>query len=358
MIDHGQVGSRGMVGLQRPIGRIAAVLGVLWVLGTGWGAGPGLQAPTPQTPTATPGPQEPLVPLPLTVAVDPSRVALGARLFQDVRLSGPNTMACTTCHQLARGGDDGQPRSPGVDGTLLPRNTPTVFNVAFDFALNWDGSLPTLEAQAERALLNPAVMQTTWPELLAKLQADPDYLGAFTAAYPDGLTPANVVDALASYERSLITPNARFDRYLRGEHRALSAEEQRGYQLFKGYGCVACHQGVNIGGNLFQKFGIFPDRHGPFRPNADADPGRFSITGLARDRGVFRVPSLRNVAVTAPYFHDGHAATLAEAVDTMASVQLGRTLTDEEIDLIVQFLHTLTGDYQGKSLADTAGEAR
>jgi cytochrome c peroxidase len=207
-------------------------------------------------------------------------------------------------------------------------------------------------------LLNPAVMRTTWLELLAKLRSDPDYAASFKAGYPDGLTPASVLDALATYERSLITPNARFDQYLRGDRQALSAEEQRGYQLFTSYGCVACHNGLNVGGNLFQKFGIFPDMVGLARPDAEADPGRFRVTGVVRDRGVFRVPSLRNVALTAPYFHDGRAPTLEDAVDTMARVQLGRTLTREEIDLIVQFLHTLTGDYQGQSLADTVGEGQ
>jgi cytochrome c peroxidase len=159
------------------------------------------------------------------------------------------------------------------------------------------------------------------------------------------------LDALVTYERSLITPNARFDRYLRGDREALTAEEQRGYQLFKAYGCIACHQGVNVGGNLFQKFGIFQDPVAPRRPGAAADLGRFLVTGAARDREVFRVPSLRNVALTAPYFHDGRAPTLEHAVITMARVQLGRTLTGEESGVIVQFLHSLTGEYQGRSLA-------
>jgi cytochrome c peroxidase len=358
MVNYGRARSRGLSGLQRPIGRIVAVLGILWGLGTGWSAWSGLQSSAAQTTAVPPELQEPLQPLPLTVVVDPNRAALGARLFQDVRLSGPNTIACTTCHQLARGGDDGQPQPRGADGSLLPRNAPTVFNVAFNFVFHWDGAFPTLEAQAEQVLLNPSTMRTSWPEVLAKLQADRDYVVAFGAAYPDGLTSANVLDALATYERSLITPNAPFDRYLRGEHQALTVREQRGYQLFKAYGCVACHHGVNVGGNLFQKFGIFPAMLGAFRPDAEADTGRFSVTGVARDRGVFRVPGLRNVALTAPYFHDGSAPTLEEAVDIMARGQLGRKLNREEIDVIVQFLRTLTGDFQGQPLADTLGEAR
>ena len=214
-----------------------------------------------------------------------------------------------------------------ANDTPIPRNTPTVFNVVFNFAYHWDGAVPTLEAQAERVLLNPAVMRTTWPEVLGKLRADPNYSATFKAAYPNGLTPANILGALATYERSLITPNARLDQYLRGQEQALSTEEQRGYQLFKAYGCIACHQGVNTGGNLFQKCGVFPDMVGPVRPGAADDPGCFRVTGLPRDRGVFRVPSLRNIALTAPYFHDGRARTLEDAVETMAGCSWdGRSL--------------------------------
>jgi cytochrome c peroxidase len=290
------------------------------------------------------------------MALDPARVALGERLFRDVQLSGDNTMACATCHQLAQGGDDGVPQARTAEGLRAPRNTPTIFNVAFNFAYHWDGAAPALEKQAERVLLAPTVMGTTWPELLAKLRADPAYVSAFKTAYARDLSPAQVLDALATYERSLITPNARFDRYLRGQRQALSADEQQGYQLFTSYGCVACHQGMNVGGNLFQAFGVFQSPPIPAPVGVAADPGRFLVTGSARDRGVFRVPSLRNVAVTAPYFHDGRAPTLESAVDTMAKVQLGRTLTRQEIGFIVQFLHTLTGDYRGQSLAAPAGE--
>ncbi len=352
MRHHRPIHSHPMIGPRRSLWRFVTVLSALWVLGTGWGAGP-----TFDTGAAPPAMQEP-VPLPLTLTADPTRVTLGARMFQDVRLSGQNRMACAMCHQLTRGGADGQPHSLSADGTPLSRNTPTIFNVAFNFSYNWDGAAATLEAQAEQVLLNPAVMHTTWPELLAKLRRDPGYAATFKAAYPDGLTPANVLDALATYERSLITPDARFDRYLRGQEQALTAEEEQGYQLFKTYGCVACHHGLNVGGNLFQKFGIFPDMVGLIRPGVEGDPGRFRVTGVDRDRGVFRVPSLRNVALTAPYFHDGSATTLEDAVDTMGRVQLGRTLTHEEIRLIVQFLRTLTGDYRGRSLTDSAEESQ
>jgi cytochrome c peroxidase len=235
-------------------------------------------------------------------------------------------------------------------GIRHPRNTPTIFNVAFNAAYNWDGGVRTLEAHAERVLLSPVEMHTTWPALLAKLQMDPDYRAAFTALYPGPLTSAHVLDALATYERSLVTPNSRFDHYLRGHPEALSPVERRGYHIFKAYGCVACHQGINVGGSMFQKFGIFQEVPAPDDPTTPVDLGRFLLTQVPRDREVFRVPSLRNVALTAPYFHDGRAPTLQSAVAIMARVQLGRTLSQEDIDAIVQFLHTLTGEYQGRSL--------
>ncbi|HRD65631.1 MAG TPA: cytochrome c peroxidase [Candidatus Competibacter sp.] len=301
--------------------------------------------------------EEPIAPLPLASSENPAKVALGERLFGDVRLSRDRSMSCATCHRFDRGGADGLPVAKRADGTLLAHNTPTIFNAGFNYFYNWDGSTETLEAHAERLMLNPDVMDADWPELLGRLRADPSYDAGFKAAYPSGLNKISVLDAIAAYERSLVTPNSRFDQYLRGQRDALTEAERHGYQLFKSYGCVACHQGMNIGGNMFQRFGIFPY----FRPPADAnksggrvDFGRFQVTRIERDRHVFRVPSLRNVALTAPYFHDGQAATLESAVDTMAQVQLGKTLTPEEIGLIVHFLHTLTGEYRGQPLVTPA----
>lgn len=285
---------------------------------------------------------EPITPIVMDARLDPRRVELGGRLFGDARLSGNGDRACTSCHPLDRAGMDGRPRGIAIDGQARLRNTPTVFNAALNDAFNWDGASATLEEHARRLLANPNVMNAQWSVLLSRLRADRHYASNFPALYPDGITEANVVDALVSFERSLITPNARLDRYLRGETNALDAEELRGYQRFKAYGCVACHQGMNVGGNLFQRFGIFQ------RPDGDrtqTDPGRFNVTQIERDRGVFRVPSLRNVALTAPYFHDGSAATLDVAVERMARYQLGRKLPSDEVHAIVRFLHTLTGEY-------------
>src|SRR5262245_57090445 len=177
--------------------------------------------------------QEPIMPIPLSLALDPQRVALGERLFHDVRLSRDNTRACTMCHPLQRGGMDGQSHASAANGIAFLRNTPTIFNVGLNAAFNWDGIANTLEALAEIDLLHPSRMNTTWPALLAKLQADADYATGFNTAYVRGLTPANVLDALASFERSLLTPNARFDRYLRGERHAVTADEQQGDGVYR-----------------------------------------------------------------------------------------------------------------------------
>lgn len=288
------------------------------------------------------------MPMPTLVAEDSRHLQLGERLFHDPHLSHDNQQSCATCHPLARGGMDGRPWAQALGGQSRLRNTPTIFNVGLNFWFNWDGGTHTLEAHADQLLRNPAVMNTTWPELHDKLVRDPSYVSAFRAAFEDGLTWQNVIAALVSFERSLTTPHSRFDAYLRGERQALSADEQHGYRLFKSYGCIACHQGVNIGGNMFAKLGVFRPPDGPSTEAVDS--GRYTVTHRSQDLQVFRVPSLRNVALTAPYFHDGRAPTLAIAVDTMARIQLGKTLTPEEIDLIVQFLHTLTGKYGGASV--------
>ena len=338
------------------VGGLAVVLCLVGIWESGWQGKQVLEPPAASAAGVLPESQEPIVPLPLHVPADPARVALGERLFHDVRLSGGNAIACVTCHRLEHGGTDGLPRAMTVTGTLHPRNTPTIFNVAFNAAYNWDGGVRTLEAHAERVLLSQTLMHTTWPVLLARLRTEPDYRAAFTTLYPGRLAPAHVLDALATYMRSLVTPNSRFDRYLRNHTEALSPEERRGYAIFKAYGCVACHQGVNVGGSMFQKFGIFQEAPAPHDPTRPVDLGRFLLTQVTRDREVFRVPSLRNVAVTAPYFHDGRTATLEVAVAIMARVQLGRTLSPEDSHAIVQFLHTLTGEYQGRSLTTIPGK--
>ena len=241
-------------------------------------------------------------------------------------------------------------RSVGVKGAEGFINTPTVFNSGFNFRQFWDGRAETLEDQVDGPIHSSHELGSNWPEIVAKLAAAPDYVAPFKALYPDGIQPQNIRDAIATFERSLYTPNSRFDRFLRGETEILTEAEKSGYHLFKSYGCVRCHQGVNVGGNMFQTFGVMGNYFADRGTVTRADLARFNVTGDQRDQHVFKVPSLRNVALTAPYFHDGSAARLEDAVSVMGAYQLGRRLEAREVDLIVQFLRTLTGTYRGAPL--------
>jgi cytochrome c peroxidase len=288
--------------------------------------------------------KEPIQPIPLAIDLDRNKVLLGKQLFEDVRLSGNNGIACVSCHQFDRGGADGRSHSIGANRTVGEVNTPTVFNVGFNFWLNWNGEFDNLTDQLNALLLNLDRMGVEWSTLIPKLQEIPEYVRSFTKIYPDGLTKANLQDAIVTYEQSLYTPNSRFDRFLRGDKQILTPAEYTGYQLFQAYGCISCHQGVNVGGNMFQRFGVLGDYFADRGNITSEDLGRFNVTQDPADRFVFRVPSLRNVALTAPYFHDGTAKTLPEAIAVMAKYQLGRSLSQNQIDLIAQFLSTLTGE--------------
>ena len=286
---------------------------------------------------------QPIAPLPTSIAVDPARAALGRQLFGDTRLSVNDKVLCRSCHDVTKNGADSGVHSTGFGGGLTAVNTPTVFNAAFNFRQFWDGRATSLEAQIETVVQNPIEMGSKWKDVVARIAADPKYQRDFDTAYPDGVTQANIENALASYERTLITPDSRFDRYLRGDAHAMTALELTGYEKFKQYGCIACHQGRNIGGNMFQKFGVMGDYFAERGHGTKADLGRYLVTGMEDDRHVFKVPSLRNVALTAPYFHDGSAATLDVAVDVMFRYQLGRIASEEDHAAIVAFLKTLTG---------------
>jgi cytochrome c peroxidase len=304
-------------------------------------------APAP-LPALAGAPGEPIQPVPLSLRQDPAQAALGRRLFSDTRLSVNGKVSCASCHDLARGGADSRGVSLGLDGKPAALNAPTVLNAALNFKQFWNGRADTLEAQIGLVVENPAEMGSRWPDVVRKVQQDADYRSGFAAAYKDGVTRANIEHALASFERTLITPNSRFDRYLRGEHGALSAAEKAGYARFKQYGCVSCHQGVNVGGNMFQKFGVMEEYSGRRGAASRQDSGRYALTGSEEDRHVFKVPSLRNVARTAPYFHDGSAATLEQAIDIMFKYQLGRPGSAEDKALIAQFLATLNAQPAGQ----------
>ncbi len=290
---------------------------------------------------------EPIQPLPPPPALDRRKLVLGERLFHDPRLSHDQSVSCASCHNLKLGGADGKPRSVRPGGRATPVNTPSIFNVALNSRLFWDGRAGALEEHIQGPMEDT---DTDWPAVLQRLRQDASYVSAFSAAYADGLTVESIQDALVTFERSLVTPNGRFDRYLRGDRNAITAEEQEGYRLFKAYGCAACHQGANAGGNMYQKVGVMGDYFDKRRDLTPADLGRLNVTGLERDRHMFRVPGLRNVALTAPYLHDGRIKTLEDAVKGMSKFMLGRPMEPREVKLIVRFLHTLNGEYNGQPL--------
>ncbi len=302
------------------------------------------------TPVETTTVREPIQPIPVAIALNQNKVALGKQWFQDVRFSKDNRVSCLSCHNFSMGGADRKAYSTGVNGAVGIVNTPSVFNAAFNFRLNWDGKFDNLSSHLDGLMQNPLALGSRWDEVVNKLRQSTQYKQAFAGIYPNGLTQDNIKDALIAYEQSLYTPNSRFDQFLRGNKQALTAAEQKGYQMFKTYGCVSCHQGMNVGGNMFQKFGVIGDYFANRGNITPADFGRYNVTKDEADRYVFRVPSLRNVGVTPPYFHDGSAKTLEDAIAVMAKYQLGRPLAKAQINLIAKFLDSLTGEYQGKSL--------
>lgn len=293
---------------------------------------------------------EPVAPIPQKVDLDPEKVALGNRLFHDTRLSGDNSISCASCHALDKGGTDQSRVSTGILGQQGGINAPTVYNAAYNFVQFWDGRAGNLREQAPGPVQNPIEMGATWPQVIAKLKQDPDYVRAFRKHYPkEGMTGDTIADAIVIFEESLITPDARFDRYLRGERDALGTEEVAGYRLFKTH-CASCHAGTNLGGLSFEKMGwrrpYFVDKE---KVHTD-DFGRFNVTQMEADRHYFKVPTLRNVEVTYPYFHNGSVDDLREAVEVMVRHQTDAKLNDREIDQITAFLRTLTGQYQGQPL--------
>lgn len=287
---------------------------------------------------------EPIQPIPKALPVDAQKVALGFRLYHDPRLSGDSTLSCAHCHSLNTGGVDGRKTSIGVGGAVGPINAPTVFNSVFNSEQFWDGRAPTLQVQAGGPPLNPIEMASkSWEEIIGKLDKDPVLTRDFVAAYPQGLSGDTITDAIAEFEKTLITPDSPFDNWLRGDDKAMTMQQKHGYQLFKDNKCATCHGGTILGGRSFEPLGLKRDFN--FGEITAADIGRMNVTSEARDRLRQKVPGLRNVALTAPYFHRGDVATLDEAVKLMLRYQVGTELPKQDVDDIVAFLESLTGVY-------------
>ena len=298
---------------------------------------------------------EPVRPIDFSLEYDKEKAALGFALFHDPRLSVDNTVSCASCHALETAGVDNHQYSHGVDDQLGGVNAPTVYNAVYNFVQFWDGRARTLADQAAGPPLNPVEMASeSFDQIIAKLKADKKFSSAFRKVYPDGITQANITDAIEQFERTLITPNSAFDKWLRGDDDAITAEELSGYELFKKYDCATCHAGPNLGGLTYELMGLrrhyFADRGLEL---THEDNGRFKETGNERDRHRFKVPGLRNVEHTWPYYHDGTRETLEEAVRDMGLYQSGVELSEGEINSIVAFLNTLTGEYNGKKITTT-----
>ena len=298
---------------------------------------------------------EPVRPIDKELDYDAAKAALGFALFHDTRLSVDNTVSCASCHALETAGVDNHQYSHGVNEQLGGVNAPTVYNAVYNFVQFWDGRAQTLADQAAGPPLNPVEMASeSFDQIIAKLKTDKQFVREFTAVYPDGLTAANITDAIEQFERTLVTPNSAFDKWLLGDDSALTSEELEGYELFKKYDCATCHVGPNLGGLSYELMGLrrhyFAERGLEL---THEDNGRYKETQQERDRHRFKVPGLRNVEHTWPYYHDGTRETLEEAVRDMGLYQSGVELSEAEVYVITSFLKTLTGEYNGTPITTT-----
>jgi len=278
-----------------------------------------------------------LKPIPQSINVDINIVKLGKKLFFDKNLSKDGLLSCNSCHKLSDNGATRTKYTKGAGGIYGNFNVPTVYNAVYNFRQFWDGRAKDLIDQATNPIENPIEMANTIENALKYLKENKLYYKQFNSLFNDGVTKRNLAISLAEFERYLITPNSPFDKYLRGDKSALSKEAIKGYKLFQQKGCISCHNGINIGGNLYNKLGIYDKIN-------SKELGRYNITHRTIDKYVFKVPSLRNVALTPPYIHDGRAKTLTDAINIMSKYQLGDILNSNEINFIIAFLKSLTGE--------------
>ena len=295
---------------------------------------------SPLAPVLQPRTGEPVKPVGAPKVADLARVDLGKKLFFDPRLSKSGFISCNSCHNISMGGSDNLKSSIGHKWHQGPINSPTVLNSSLNLAQFWDGRAKDLKEQAGGPISNPGEMSFTHDLAVGVLQSIPAYVDEFKKVFKvDTIDIDKVTTAIAAFEETLVTPNSRFDKWLKGDDAAISKEELAGYELFKSSGCTSCHNGAALGGNSFQKMGVVQQ----YKSKSTA-VGRFAVTKDNADRFQFKVPTLRNVELTYPYFHDGGAPTLAKAVEVMGQIQVGKTFTAEQNASIVAFLKTLTGD--------------
>jgi cytochrome c peroxidase len=283
--------------------------------------------------------QEPISPIPANLVYEKAKAELGKKLFFDKNLSRDGKLACVSCHNVTKNGADTRAYSLSSEGKELGVNTPSIFNSALNNSFFFDGRVADRKKQVEISIESPSELDNSVDAITNRLIQSPEYKKMFDAIYLDSVTKDNLLDAIAEFEKALTTPNSKFDVYLRGDITVLSDDEKKGYEKFISTGCINCHNGVNVGENMYQKMGVFI----PYRQDKNLN-GRIDVTKRDRDKFVYKVPSLRNIANTAPYMHDGQVKTLKEAIISMREHQFGVLNNSKSIEQIEAFLHTLTGE--------------
>ncbi len=281
-----------------------------------------------------------ITPIELEATYNKEKALLGKKLFFETKLSSTNNISCFSCHNLYEGGDDNRELALGVNGKIGKVNSPTLLNVKYNVYLSVDGRTKDLKKQILDPIHNKVEMASDFKTIIKKLKKDIYYKKTFLKVYDEEINENNIIDALVEFEKALITPNSSFDKYLRGDKTALNNDEKEGYALFKSYGCISCHNGVNLGANLFHKIGIIKE----FDMEEDESLGRYNVTKNIEDKYFYKVPILRNISLTAPYFHNGKVKTLLEAINIMIEYQVGMSASIDEVKKIESFLKTLNGD--------------
>lgn len=286
---------------------------------------------------------EPILPIPDPPKAKTEKVNLGKHLYEDTLFSKDQSLSCYSCHSLKKGGTDNLSKYIGMNKKEGLLNTPTVLNASLNFRQFWDGRAKTLNDVIEDHIADPTVFANQWPTIIQRIKENTYLTSLFKNIYNSPPTPENSKDALTTYLKNLVTPNSPFDRFLKGDKSAISEDAKKGYLLFKNHGCITCHQGPNVGGNLYQHFGIYKDYFTTRGNITKPDLGLYNVTGKEEDKFVFKVPSLRNIVYTGYYLHDGSIVSLTDTINLMAIYQIGEPIPNQEIALITKFLESLSG---------------
>ncbi|HRE30683.1 MAG TPA: cytochrome c peroxidase [Candidatus Berkiella sp.] len=288
--------------------------------------------------------QQPTGVFPISASpADPAKIELGKKLYQEPMFAKDLSASCASCHQLKNAGVDNLPQYIGMNKQVGTVNTPTILNVSLNFRQFWDGRAKSIAEAISDHVQDKSIFDSNWPTIVQHLSENSIYSEDFKKIYPQGITKATIEDALTVYIENLLTINSNFDKFMAGDRNALTNDAQKGFRLFKKYGCIFCHQGPNLGGNLYQRLGIYKDYYADKGPPKKSDLGLYNVTGKPEDKYVFKVPTLRNISRTGPYLHDGSIKTLPEMIQLMAIYQVGQPLRNDEVNSIATFLQSLNG---------------